>query len=164
MEACYGGTDVMERFCAVARGRHQQGPIIGTLNTEHGAGLSYYYYYIFPRIWFLGCRGKKGWTKFEPGPPKPLSDLKQKNRRPAVSPFEVAGSLPKEQAGGPEPEVLLTAAFCFWPITDISPRVRFRCPTFLPLLLFGPRQLALINGSAPIKMREKHTVAIFSSG
>jgi hypothetical protein len=42
-----------------------------------------------------------------------------------------------ELAGGPQ--VLLTATF--WPAA--SPVARFHCQTFLPLFLFGPRELAL---------------------
>jgi hypothetical protein len=41
---------------------------------------------------------QKGWAGIEPETPKPPSDLKQKERRPAVFPFKAAGSWPK-QAG-----------------------------------------------------------------
>jgi hypothetical protein len=89
---------------------------------------------------------QKGWTFLEPETPKPHPDLEQKKRRPAVSPFKAADSWPKELAGGPE--VLLTATF--WPIT--FPRVRFRCPTFLPMLCLGRGSWPL-NGNAPIKIK-----------
>jgi hypothetical protein len=38
--------------------------------------------------------------------------------------------------------------------SDFS-QVSIPLPNFLPLFLLGPRQLALHNGNAPIKMREK---------
>jgi hypothetical protein len=51
---------------------------------------------------------QKGWVSLEPETPKPRPDLEQKKEEAtAVSPFVVAGSWPKELAGGPK--VLLTA-------------------------------------------------------
>ena len=97
---------------------------------KHGVGLS------FPAFG-LRMPEQKGWAELELETPKPLSDLKQKKRSPGVFSFEVAGNCQNELAGGPK--VLLTATF--WPTT--FPRVRFHCPTFLPLILFGPRELAL---------------------
>jgi hypothetical protein len=103
---------------------------------------------------------QKGWTGLEPETPKPLSDLKQKKRRPAVFPFEVAGSWPKRAGWRPRSpnEVLLTAAF--WPVAfpqGATPLPTFFCPPWP------------FNGNAPIKIREKIQrawlgVAIFSSG
>jgi hypothetical protein len=47
---------------------------------------------------------QKGWAGLEPETPKPLSDLKQKKRRPGVFSFKVAGNWPKKSwlAGGPK--------------------------------------------------------------
>jgi hypothetical protein len=61
---------------------------------KHGMGPS------FPALG-LGRPEQKGWTGFEPEVPKLLSDLKQKKRRPAVSPFEMAGSWPKRAGWRP---------------------------------------------------------------
>ena len=97
---------------------------------KHGVGLS------FPAFGFR-MPEQKGWAELELETPKPLSDLKQKKRSPGVFSFEVAGNCQNELAGGPK--VLLTATF--WPTT--FPGSRFHCPTFLPLILFGPRELAL---------------------
>jgi hypothetical protein len=83
---------------------------------------------------------QKGWAGLEPETPKPLSDLKQKKRRPGIFSFKVAGIWPKRAGWLAAPKkALLTAAF--WPTT--FPRAQFHCPTFLPLFLFGPRELAL---------------------
>ena len=97
---------------------------------KHGVGLS------FPAFGFR-MPEQKGWAELELETPKQLSDLKQKKRSPGIFSFEVAGNCQNELAGGPK--VLLTATF--WPTS--FPGARFHCPTFLPLILFGPRELAL---------------------
>jgi hypothetical protein len=91
---------------------------------------------------------QKGWAGLEPETPKPPSGLKQKRGGQAFSHLKWPGVGQNELAGGPK--VLLTATF--WPTT--FPRARFHYPTFLPLILFGPRELAL-QCDAPIEMREK---------
>jgi hypothetical protein len=74
---------------------------------------------------------------------KPLSDLEQKKRkRSAVSPFEVAGSWPKELAGGPE--VLLTATFWLSANArgfskDAIPLPNFFAPAFVWAEAAGPQ-------------------------
>jgi hypothetical protein len=111
----------------------------------------------------LGGRSKKAGLGSGPGlrpeAPKPPPDLKRKQRRPAVFPFEVGVEVAKASwLAAPKSEMLLKANFWFWPIT--FSRARFHCPASLPLLgnlfLFGSRQLALeLDYNAPIKMREK---------
>jgi hypothetical protein len=82
---------------------------------------------------------QKSWAGLEPETPKPLSDLKQKKRGGrAFSHLKWPEIGQNELAGGPK--ALLKAIF--WSVT--FPRaLRFHCPTFLPLFLFGPRGLAL---------------------
>ena len=55
---------------------------------KHGAGLS------SPAFGFR-MPEQKGWAGLEPETPKPLSDLKQKKRRPGVFSFKVVGNRPK---------------------------------------------------------------------
>ena len=45
---------------------------------------------------------QKGWAGLEPETPKPLSDLKQKKRRPGVFSFKVAGNWPKRAGWRPQ--------------------------------------------------------------
>jgi hypothetical protein len=45
---------------------------------------------------------QKGWAGLEPETPKPLSDLKQKKRRPGVFSFKVAGNWPKRAGWRPK--------------------------------------------------------------
>ena len=69
--------------------------------------------------------------------PKPVSDLKQKKKRkPAVSPFEVAGSWPKR--AGWRPEVLLIATF--WPMAfpGCDSTAQFFAPAFIWAEAIGP--------------------------
>jgi hypothetical protein len=45
---------------------------------------------------------QEGWAGLEPETPKPLSDLKQKKRRPGVLSFQVAGNWPKRAGWRPQ--------------------------------------------------------------
>jgi hypothetical protein len=82
---------------------------------------------------------QKGWAELEPENPKPLSDLKQKKKRPGVFPFKVAGNWPKRAGWRPQSQSASHSGF----LAENFSRARFHCQTFLPLFLFGPRELAL---------------------
>jgi hypothetical protein len=81
---------------------------------------------------------QKGWAGLEPETPKPPSDLKQKSGQElAKSSWLAARNWPKRDGWRPQS----ASHSDFWPKT--FPMARFQCQTFLPLFLFGPRELAL---------------------